>query len=83
MNDAFVVRRFERVRDLLCVVQRGLERQRAIRSGSLAKESGSTFSATSRFSLVSFARYTSPIPPAPRAARISYGPSFEPAAKDI
>jgi hypothetical protein len=30
--------------------------KRAIRSGSLAKESGSTFNATSRFSLVSRAR---------------------------
>ena len=30
--------------------------------------------ATCRFSLVSVARYTSPIPPAPMAETISYGP---------
>src|ERR1019366_3984946 len=34
--------------------------------------------ATCRPSLVSLARYTSPIPPAPMAERISYGPSLSP-----
>ena len=34
----------------------------------------STLTATSRPSRSSFARYTSPIPPAPRGDRISYGP---------
>ena len=37
----------------------------------LAKACGRIFNATSRFSLVSRARYTSPMPPAPRADRIS------------
>src|SRR5271157_3009231 len=32
----------------------------------------------SRFSLLSRARYTSPMPPAPRGATISYGPSLSP-----
>ena len=40
-------------------------------SGSLANESGNTFSATSHFSRVSRALYTSPMPPAPMSARIS------------
>src|SRR5262245_25776415 len=35
--------------------------------------------ATVRSSLVSLARYTSPIPPAPSCETISYGPSFVPA----
>ena len=39
--------------------------KRARRSGSAAKLAGSTFRATSRPSLVSWARQTSPIPPAP------------------
>src|ERR1700678_5876 len=39
--------------------------------------------ATSRFRRVSRARYTSPIPPAPRNARISYGPSFSPGESGI
>src|SRR6476619_1280465 len=56
--------------------------KRARRSGSLANESGSTFSATSRLSFVSRARYTSPIPPAPSAPRISYGPRRAPAVSD-
>jgi hypothetical protein len=38
---------------------------RAKRSGSLAKASGSTFSATSRLSFVSCARYACPMPPSP------------------
>src|ERR1019366_3642130 len=42
--------------------------------------SGRTFSATSLPSFVSFARYTSPMPPAPSGARISYGPRRAPAA---
>ena len=46
------------------------------RSGSLANASGRTLMATSRPSLVSRARYTSPMPPAPSGARISYGPSL-------
>ena len=39
--------------------------------------------ATSRCRRVSRARYTSPIPPAPIGATISYGPSFVPAASAI
>src|SRR5215469_14799448 len=56
---------------------------RASRSGSWARAEGSTLIATSRSSLVSRARYTSPIPPAPIGARISYGPNFSPAERDI
>src|SRR5438270_8580354 len=52
---------------------------RASRSGSLAKRSGSTLIATSRLSFVSRARHTSPIPPAPIGATISYGPRRVPA----
>src|ERR1019366_4082057 len=39
--------------------------KRAIRAASSAKASSSTLIATSRFSLVSVARYTTPIPPSP------------------
>ena len=42
--------------------------KRARRSGSRATSGGRTLSATSRPSLVSVARYTSPMPPAPMAA---------------
>ena len=42
--------------------------KRSIRSASAVTSAGSTLSATSRPSLVSVARYTSPIPPAPIAA---------------
>jgi hypothetical protein len=53
------------------------------RSESLANPSGRTLMATSRPSLVSRARYTSPMPPAPSGARISYGPSLVPAVSAI
>ena len=46
-------------------------RKRCSRSGSDENEQGRTFIATCRFSRESCARYTSPIPPAPMAARIS------------
>ena len=49
-----------------------------MRSGSVAKATGSTFSATSRCSFVSRARQTSPIPPAPSGAVTSYGPTRVP-----
>ena len=45
--------------------------KRARRSRSRANASGSTLSATSRPSLGSSARYTSPMPPAPSVATIS------------
>ncbi len=48
--------------------------KRTSRSASSAKTSGRTLIATSRLSFVSRARYTSPIPPAPMAPRISYEP---------
>ncbi|MBI4473928.1 MAG: PD40 domain-containing protein, partial [Acidobacteria bacterium] len=48
-----------------------VELERATRSVSLANTSGSTLIATSRSSLVSCARYTSPIPPAPSRAETS------------
>jgi hypothetical protein len=58
-----------------------LETARASRSkrsrnrGSLDRLSGRTLMATVRSSRVSRARYTSPIPPVPRAESISYGPT--------
>src|SRR5262245_18033627 len=55
--------------------------KRAKRSGSRANWVGRTLTATSRCSLVSRARYTSPIPPAPMGARISYEPRRVPAGK--
>ncbi len=49
----------------------------------LRKLDGRTLIATSRFSRGSFARYTSPIPPAPTVERISYGPSRVPGERVI
>src|SRR5262245_61888432 len=46
--------------------------------GSFARFSGKTLIATSRPRRVSFARYTSPMPPAPSALVISYGPRVLP-----
>src|SRR5947207_15519537 len=56
---------------------------RARRSRSAGRPEGMPFSATSRPSFVSRARYTSPMPPAPMAERISYGPRRVPPFKDI
>lgn len=42
--------------------------KRATRMGSVATAAGNTFTATSRPSRVSRARYTSPMPPAPSRA---------------
>ena len=56
---------------------------RAMRSGSEDTAGCSALMATSRLSLVSRARYTSPIPPAPSAPVISYGPIRVPAGRDI
>src|SRR5450755_3773866 len=42
-----------------------------------------TLMATTRFSRLSRALYTSPMPPAPSGARISYGPSFVPEVSTI
>jgi len=53
------------------------------RSLSRAKDSGRIFKATSRPRRVSRARYTSPMPPAPNGAMISYGPSFVPGSRAI
>src|ERR1700693_3485401 len=49
------------------------------RSSLEVRCSGRTLTATVLSSRVSRARYTSPMPPAPIAERISYGPSLEPA----
>src|SRR5215510_11211521 len=57
--------------------------KRASRSGSRSNACGRIFRATSRLSRVSRPRYTSPVPPAPGGARISYGPSFVPDGRDI
>ena len=46
--------------------------------GIIGKRGQQHLIATSRFSWVSRARYTSPIPPAPSAERISYGPRRAP-----
>src|SRR6266550_2482727 len=56
---------------------------RARRSASCANASGNTLIATWRPRLVSMARYTSPMPPAPMADRISYGPRRVPGPNDI
>src|SRR5262245_38471816 len=55
--------------------------KRASRSGSLANASGRTLMATSRFRRASRARYTSPIPPAPISAVISYAPRRVPGVR--
>ena len=57
--------------------------KRATRSGSLVNRSGRILSATSRCSLASRARYTSPMPPAPRLPITSYDPSRAPAFSSI
>src|SRR5487761_1511999 len=54
-----------------------------MRSASAEKASGRTLIATSRPRRVSRARYTSPIPPAPIAERMWYGPSLVPAVRVI
>ena len=56
---------------------------RCFRSGSEATCSGSTLTATVQSSLVSRALHTSPMPPAPMAETISYGPSCRPASSGI
>src|ERR1044071_251451 len=50
---------------------------------SPASAAGRTLTATSRLSFPSRARYTSPIPPAPKGARISYGPKRSPVLNGI
>src|SRR5215831_242557 len=56
---------------------------RLARSLSSENSSGRILIATSRLSLVSRARYTSPIPPLPRRAVISNEPSRVPTSTDI
>src|SRR5262245_12417301 len=53
-------------------------RKRPSRSASSANAADSALIATSRESRVSRARYTSPMPPLPSGAMISYGPSRAP-----
>jgi hypothetical protein len=53
-------------------------RNRERRSASLEKTSGNTLIAISRLSVKSRARYTSPMPPAPRSPTISYLPTVWP-----
>src|SRR5215831_16838394 len=57
--------------------------KRLTRDGSRENSSGRNLIATSRLSLVSRARYTSPIPPLPRRAVISSEPSRVPTSTDI
>src|SRR6266508_5370155 len=56
---------------------------RCMRWRSLANSSGKTLRAMVRSSCISWTRYTSPIPPAPSCARISYRPSRVPVARVI
>ena len=71
MNDAVFMRSFERFRDL------SRDRER------LGDRDRSTLIATSRLSLVSRARNTSPMPPAPMGATISYEPRRSPGDRAI
>src|SRR5262252_3691453 len=57
--------------------------KRCLRTGSHENSFGRIFRATMRSSRVSVARYTSPMPPAPRGETTSYGPSLWPGARDI
>src|SRR5258708_5617278 len=57
--------------------------KRCFRPGSKERGVERILTATSRPRRVSRARYTSPIPPAPSGARISYGPSLVPEVKAI
>src|SRR6267154_465277 len=57
--------------------------KRCLHIGSEENCGGRILMATVRSSRASRARYTSPIPPAPSGAMISYGPSFVPAASVI
>src|SRR5215470_17411406 len=57
--------------------------KRFSRSGFCENEAGRTLIATSRPRRGSLARYTSPIPPAPRGETISYGPRRVPAERVI
>src|SRR5262245_36494091 len=52
-------------------------------ASSFVRWAGKTLIATSRSRRLSRPRYTSPIPPAPRADTISYGPSRVPGASAI
>src|SRR5712691_9373643 len=58
-------------------------RNRSSASRFWASASGRSLSATKRRSLLSSALYTSPMPPWPIIARISYGPRRVPAARGI
>src|SRR3954468_20038198 len=64
-------------------IARASRSKRALRSGSEERCEERTLIATVRSSRVSRARYTSPIPPAPSGATISYGPSFVPDVSGI
>src|SRR5579864_4012358 len=57
---------------------RASRRKRASRSGSRANSRGKVLMATSRPSLLSCARYTSPMPPEPNGDTIRYGPNSRP-----
>src|SRR5713226_1233349 len=57
--------------------------KRRNRSLSAEKAAGRILIATLRSRRASRARYTSPIPPAPRGAMISYGPSLAPEVRTI
>src|SRR5215470_12015752 len=57
--------------------------KRATRIASLENDAGSTLIATSRPSVVSRARYTSPMPPEPMGSTTAYEPNRVPEEIDI
>src|SRR6266478_8258590 len=57
--------------------------KRCLATGSAEILAGKILTATSLPRRVSFARYTSPIPPAPSGATTSYGPSLVPELRAI
>jgi hypothetical protein len=62
------------VRMIQCGERLRLAREARETLGIRRDSNGNSFKATSRASFVSRARYTSPIPPLPMRARISYAP---------
>src|SRR5215472_3243223 len=64
-------------------IVRASRSKRSLASALSARCCGRILTATLRSSRVSRARYTSPIPPAPSGATISYGPSFVPEESPI
>src|SRR5580692_11126010 len=64
-------------------IARASRSKRCLASDLSERCAGRILIATVRSRRVSRARYTSPIPPAPKGETISYGPSFVPQVKAI